>query len=176
MGQTATLYGVDAACFQRLVDAPESVDMEREAQADAGFNKTQMGLGYVLAKDRDRATADMVVGIFEPPQFLGADFEWDEIDADEALELEAARIHYNDPAAVQTIADFLATVSEDDVRAAFDPEDMNRLKVYPNGAWNRSPDPRYLYNEADILEEFRKLKQFFGQISQAGLYCLSFVG
>jgi hypothetical protein len=180
MGQIASLFSVGEARFKQLAEAPDTFDLEADANDSASFDKTFEGLRYILAKNRDRDTADLVRQIFEPENFLGADFDWGEVDFNDEthdyLALEAARIYYNSPATVAAIAGFLTSITDEVFLSVFNPEEMNQARVYPGTVWNRSKRPEIGYNEQDMLDEFQRLKAFFNRINRGRNYCVSYVG
>jgi hypothetical protein len=177
MGQAAALYSVTEARFQQLL-----VDLSFECATDVKesvvFDKTFQGLTYTLSKGQDLETVALMEHLFEPSTFLGPEIDWSEVNWEEErdliVELEA-RIYYHSPVTVAAIARCLARVTAEDVLAAFDPEEMNQLGVYPC-VWNRHQEPDDAFNEWEIVQEFQRLQQFFTRINTSNNYCLVYVG
>lgn len=99
--------------------------------------------------------------------------EWSQVSDD--FPFDAQPTYYNPPETVDAIAAFLATVTDEDFKQAFDPEELNQAEVYPGRVWNRETAPDIGYNERDMLEELHLLQNFFARIQQQSNYCVSFV-
>ncbi|MFD2717110.1 DUF1877 family protein [Hymenobacter monticola] len=179
MGQIASLFCLDEAGFQQVAANPESVAIPPLALASEGFNKTFMGLQFVLAKGRPPEQAALLGQLFEPVTHVGAEIDYDQIDWENLsadVPLEGTAVYYHDPATVQALAHVLATVTDDAFCQAFNPDELNREGVYPGGVWNREVDENIGYNARDLLEELHHLQHFFALASAGQHYCICYVG
>ena len=179
MGQTAALFCLTAQDFQQLNADPAAFDWAQPQLDGESFNKTFEGLRFVLAKGRDTETTALVEQIFEPLSFVGKEIDYEAIDWDEVggdFPFDAQPTYYNPPKVVDAIAAFLATVTDEGFRQAFDPEELNQAEVYPGRIWNRETAPNIGYNERAMLAELQLLRNFFARIQQRGNYCVCFVG
>ncbi|HEX8659794.1 MAG TPA: hypothetical protein VF690_19785 [Hymenobacter sp.] len=116
MSQAATLLCLDEVGFQQVATHPESVEVHQLALATKSFNKTFMGLQFVLAKGQPPEQVDLVGQLFEPPTHLGQELDYDRIDWEnlsEDVPLEGTAVYYHDLATVQALAAFLATVTDE---------------------------------------------------------------
>nr|GFD47950.1 hypothetical protein [Tanacetum cinerariifolium] len=98
--------------------------------------------------------------------------DWEQVSEDFPFDIP----YYNPPETVDAIATFLATVTDEAFRQAFDPDELNQAAVYPGQVWNRETAPNIGYNERDMLAELHLLQNFFARIQQQGNYCVCFVG
>ncbi len=179
MGQTATLLCLDEAGFRQVAAHPESVEAHQLALATESFNKTFLGLQFVLAKAQPTEQADLVGQLFEPPTSVGQEIDYEHIDWEnlsEDVPLEGTAVYYHDPATGQALAAFLATVTDDAFRHAFDPDELNREGIYPGDVWNREVDENIGYNVRHLLEELHHLQHFFARTSAGKHYCICYVG
>jgi hypothetical protein len=179
MGQAASLFCLTEQDFQQLHADPATFDWAQPQLEGEGFNKTQEGLRFVLAKGRDAETTALVGQIFEPWSFVGEEIDYENIEWDqvsEAFSFDVQPIYYNPPETVDAIAAFLATVTDEAFKQAFDPEELNQAEVYPGRIWNKETAPNIGYNERDMLAELHLLRSFFARIQQQGSYCVCFVG
>jgi hypothetical protein len=179
MGQVASLFCLTEQDFQRLNADPVAFDFSQPGLEGEAFNQTQEGLRFVLAKGRDTETTALVEQIFNPGFFVGEELDYENIDWDQASDdfpLDAQPIYYNPPETVDAIATFLATITDESFRQAFDPEELNRAKVYPSGVWNRKTGTNQGFNEQSLVEDLHLLKSFFTRIKQKDNYCVCFIG
>ena len=112
---------MDEAGFWQVNAHPESVEAHQLALATESFNKTFMGLQFVLAKGQPPEQADLIGQLFEPPTHVGQEIDYDRIDwenVSEDVPLEGTAVYCHDPATVQALAAFLATVTDEAFRHA----------------------------------------------------------
>jgi len=179
MGQIASLFCLTEQDFQLLTADHAAFDWSQPQLDGEGFNKTFEGLRFVLSKGRDAETTALVEQIFEPWSFVGEEIDYENIDWDQVSDdfpFDAQPTYYNPPETVDAIAAFLATVTDEEFKQAFDPEELNQAEVYPGRVWNRETAPNIGYNERDMLAELHLLQNFFARIQQQGNYCVCFVG
>ncbi|SFQ82349.1 DUF1877 family protein [Hymenobacter arizonensis] len=177
MGLSAVLHSLDKRTFDQLAADPASFKYYRVAVASASFDKTFEGLQFVLCKAKP-AAADLLSRLFYPLLFVGeeldyAHLDWDNLPPDAPL--DGTAVYYHDPATVQALATHVATITDPDVRHAFDPDELNREGIYPE-IWNREADANNGFNEHALVEEFHYLQQFLAQASAGGHYCVCYVG
>jgi hypothetical protein len=179
MGQVASLFCLTEHDFQRLNADPAAFDWAQPQLAGEAFNKTQEGLRFVLSKGWDAETTALIEQIFSSWSLVGEEVDYEIIGwghVSENFPFEAPPIYYNPPETVDAIAAFLATVTAETFRQAFDPEEFNQAEVYSGRIWNRETAPDIGFNEGAMLVELHLLQHFFARIQQQGNYCVCFVG
>ncbi|MGI4735305.1 MAG: DUF1877 family protein [Janthinobacterium lividum] len=179
MGQVASLFCLTEQNFQRLNADPVAFDFSQPGLEGEAFNQTQEGLRFVLAKGRDTESTALIEQIFNPWSSVGEEIDYENIDWDQASDdfpFDAQPIYYNPPETVDAIATFLATITDESFRQAFNPEELNQAEVYPSGVWNRKTGLNQGFNEQALVEDLHLLRSFFIRIQQQGNYCVCFVG
>jgi hypothetical protein len=174
MSQSATFYPLDKNAFESLSNDLSALG---DLLADKEFttiHSTHEGLRFVLAKGKDMQTVQLVDSIFYPGISIGGEERSDE-GPYEGPVYEEGFIYYHPPQKVATIAALLEATSSEEIRQAYDPEELNREMVYP-WCWNRKSGDSNAFNEEDLLESFQSLKNFFLSARQKGAFVLSFVG
>jgi hypothetical protein len=176
MGQTAMLVSLTKSSFDQLAADPASFDYHQVALASEGFNKTFEGLRFVLSKAKPEE-ADLLAHLFEPSLFVGeeidyAEIDWDNLPAD--MPLEGTAVYYHDPATVQALSAQLVTVTDQDFRQAFDPDELNRSGIYPE-VWNRKEGENQAFNERHLLRELHHLQHFMATTSAGNHYCVCYI-
>lgn len=179
MGQVASLFYLTQQDFQQLNADPTAFDWSQPQLDGEAFCKTFEGLRFVLSKGRDAETIALIEQIFEPHLFVGEALDYETIDwsqVSDTFPFDAQPTYYNPPETVDAIAAFLATVTDETFRQAFDPDELNHAEVYPGRVWNRETAPDIGYNERAMLAELQLLQNFFARIQQRGNYCVCFIG
>jgi hypothetical protein len=124
--------------FDQLAANPASCEYYKVAVASACFDKTFERLRFVLCKAKPAASS-LLTHVFESLLFVVeeidyAQLDWDSLPPDTPL--DGTAVYYHDPATVQTLSAYVATITDQDFRQAFDPEGLNREGIYPQ-IWNR---------------------------------------
>jgi len=177
MSQSATLYSISSATFQRLFGAPGIEEFESsQARSICTFQGTFMGLEFVLAKDQDEEDAQLAREIFNPVEMIGQE-RFDDASLYEEFDLpgEATAIPYLDPSTIEGINSFLQRASASDVENAYDADEMNDNGIYP-GIWSDDDDDEEMQGKSSLVEDFAKLKSFMNQAFRDKDYVLVFVG
>ena len=177
MGQSAVLHSLDNNTFAQLAANPASFEYYKVAVASACFDKTFEGLRFVLCKAKPEA-ASLLTHVFEPLLFVGeeidyANLNWDNLPPD--LSLDGTAVYYHDPATVEALSIYIATITDQAFRQAFDPDELNRAGIYPE-IWNREESANNGFNEQALVEEFQELQQFLSKASAGSHYCICYVG
>jgi hypothetical protein len=179
MGQSATLYGIDKKKFQKIVDNPDSLNLDKLAKYSETFVKSFEGLRFVLSKGRDKNVVELVDKIFYPRTFIGEEVDFENRDFENLptdFDFESKAVYYNDPIMISNIASFLDTLSIEDFANQFDPDELNREDIYPGDIWNRHTEINQAFNVRHMTEEYKNLKDLFNKLRTNNDYVLSFVG
>jgi len=179
MGQSATLYQIDKNDFSKIVDNLNDFSLFDIAKKSATFEKTFEGLRFVLSKGRDKDEAELVEQIFYPKTFIGEKIDFANLDfknLPDDFDIFKQPVYYNDPNKVSNISSFLDTVSVDDFKKLFDPDELNQMNIYPGEVWNRHTEENYAYNERDMTNEYKNLKAIFESARINCGYILSYLG
>jgi len=167
MGLYASFRPIDEDTAQSLRDDPEAIERlydeeeEIEDPADLGIvdvDKAWHGLHFLLSAIAEAA------GAGEDAPLAQAVLGGDPVSEDEDVRvLEAAK--------VREIADALATITEDQLRQAFDPEAMAAADIYPD-IWVRDGEEALDY----LLHYFPALAGFYRATAASGRGALLSIG
>jgi hypothetical protein len=91
------------------------------------------------------------------------------------MPLDGTAVYYHDPTTVQDLSPQVATITDQDFRQAFDPDELNGVGIYPK-IWNREASKNNAFNEQALAEEFHLLQQFLAEASAGSHYCIYYVG
>jgi hypothetical protein len=165
MGQSATLYRISQHDFERLKEVGiQNFQLLSTAKERVTFQKTFMGLEFVLAKEGNEDHARIVQWIFNPTHSVGgkdlSGYDLTFMDHEEMLKLLEGddSVFYNPPDKTKSINNVICNVSETAFIQKFDPDELNSNDIYP-GVWNRDTSPHTAFNESDILNDFKSLKK-----------------
>lgn len=154
--ETAEQIKQDPALIERLLDAEEEDD-DHESLGVVDVDKAWHGLHFLLttiAGDEDAPLAQAIFG--------GMDV------GDSDGDIPARLL---DPAEVSEIAAALATVTVEQLREAYDPEDMDEDEIYPS-IWVRDGDEALDY----LLHHFPTLVGFYRDAAARGQAALLRIG
>lgn len=171
MSQSATFYPLTPTEFEALSKDQSTIGDLLADKAFTTMHSTHEGLRYMLAKGRDEATVKTIDEIFYPLTYI----EQGGVDDEEEEEYEGEPIGYHAPQQVAAIAALLESITPEEIQRAYNPEELNREKVYP-WCWNREPGDKNAFNEEALLENFHRLKKLFLSAHQNGDFVLIFVG
>ena len=187
MSQSATFYPVNENEFAVINRNPNNLDLLKGRHNRVTFQGTHEGLRYVLSKALSNHDAELVNEIFYPTTYLGNISQtvfpdsteaeaYIDVTGDEEYDgFDSEPVSYHDPAKVKRIAVALDCLHPDEILAHFDPEELNRDKIYP-WCWNRSQEDDRACNERHILADFESLKELFSSATRTNSYLLCFVG
>lgn len=178
MGQSVTLYQVTKDEYLTIADNPDDANLFELAKSSRTFDQSFEGLRFVLSKNRDAETTNLVQEIFYPVCFLGEDIDYSTLDFEQVpddFNFDQTVFNYHDLPKVKLINQFLNTVSTTDFSNAFNPDELNANDIYPN-IWNTNEGEEYAFNEAHLLQEFINLKNTFSEAAQGDDYIFCAIG
>ncbi len=187
MSQVATLYPVSSDVFNAIKTSISNREHIRTVKNYVSFQGTHEGLRFVLSKGKDKKEIALINEIFYSTSYIGETSyhvfpKADEVhefmnlrEDDDIEELGSEPISYLDLDKIKQIAVLLNTISNDDFISEFDPEELNREKIYPC-CWNNKPGENQIYNRKHILHDFQHLKEMFKNANNTNDYILCCVG
>ena len=185
MDITASLYRISAADFSVAAANPAAFDREKMAKTSVNIGKTFDGLAFVLSKGRDAATVQLISEIFFPKTYLCIEPETEEfLSKNDFFEVFDNQIEYHAPDKVAIISALLDTISVEEFRKSFDPDELNEEAIYPNDGmydenndiWNDGQEENDPYNAIGLTKELTKLKEFYAIAKKDGDYIFTYVG
>jgi hypothetical protein len=179
MGQSATLYRIDKADFNKILDNPKDFGLFKITKGYEIFDKTFAGLEFVLQKGLSDLNQESIELIFNPNTFYGEEIDYSTIDFEnlpDDIDFESQPIYYNDPSKVSEIHNLLETISISTFQNNFDHEELNREDIYPSKIWNNETKENVAFNVRDMTIEFENLKNIFKTAKENDEYLLSYVG
>jgi hypothetical protein len=187
MSQSATFYPIDSGDFAAVKHHPNNLDLLSDRNNYVSFQGTHEGLRFVLSKCLSGHESNLVNEIFYPTLYIGEiaqtvfpnEAEAQEFvnitDNEDGDDFEREPITYHEPEKVRQIAFLLNNISNEQLLAQFNSEELNREGIYP-WCWNSSQDGDQAYNERHLLADFQNLKELFNSASVTNSYLLCFVG
>lgn len=140
------------------------------------FPQTFEGLKFVLSKEQDEATANLLEQLFYPETFIGKEIDLDEMEMlTEDLDLESTAIYYNDIAGVADMHAFLDSISVEQFHQLYDARELNEHDVYPNNVWIEDGEAHTAFTRKHLAKEFADLKTFMAAAKADNDYVLSLV-
>lgn len=157
MGMSGCFAPVTAARLAALRRDPDAVvaflhpdDGEGEAEGTIDVDKAWQGIHYLLTGTADQGDAPRSLAVFG-----GAEF---------GPEVGIGPARFLTPQQVRDVSAALADFSEAELRANFNPQDMQARGVYPEVIWVRDGVQALDY----VLENFRPLAEFYADAAARG--------
>lgn len=160
MGMYWVAYHRDQLFAEAALADPELLDDLLESEDDAAsvdIDKAWHGVHWLLtgSAEPSQGIASQVIFGGQP---MGDDPE------DSLGQLQDAPL-------VTAISAFLQTLSDDDLKARFNPADMERADIYPSGIWG---EDRIL--EEYLLPAVARLKDFYAKAASSGDWVIACLG
>jgi hypothetical protein len=175
MSQSATLYRVSKDTFKHLKESAGQQQFEISSAKDyALFQGSFMGLEYVLSKGQDDSTIELVNKIFTPNQSFGVE-DFDSLTSDEKFEFYENLVFYLDSDTISKLCIFLTSMTEIEVQAKFDADELNENGIYPN-QWNNDDSLDVAFGKRQIIQDFKELKAVITKADQEQDYIFVYVG
>jgi hypothetical protein len=158
MSQSTTFYRISKDKFRELETSGGEFEIS-SAKNYVTFEGSFMALEFILSKDRDDPTAELVSELFNPGQSIGEqnpgidDFDFEEFDFDDMR----SSIPYLDVAAISSIHAFLDQVSTEDIESLYDAEELNSNGIYPE-LWRNDNSPEQAFNLRHVSQDFEELR------------------
>ena len=157
MGMAGCFAPVSAARLEALRRDPDSIgeflypeDGEGEAEGSIDVDKAWQGIHYLLTGTADQGEGPQSLAVFGGEEF--------------GPELGIGPARFLTPEQVKAVSVALAGFSEGELRANFDPQDMQDQGVYPEIIWVRDGEESLDY----LLENFRPLAEFYADAAARG--------
>jgi hypothetical protein len=177
MGQSATLYRIDKAEFERLAKEPSGFNIKM-TEGFMTFDQNFEGLIFLLNKLSSDAQKRMIHEIFYPRDLLGKkeDLEINNLDIPDDLSfLETESISYLNTEKVRAIKLFLDGIDKQQVSDAYDPKELNDCGIYPR-VWHNNESFDQAFNRRHIAEGFDNLAKLFSDATEKENLIVVFVG
>jgi hypothetical protein len=177
MSQSATLYRVSHDTFEQLEkSAHEKRFNISSAKNYTTFQGSFMGLEFILSKGQDASATDLIKEIFNPKQSIGGQ-DFASLTPEEQFEYyeNGMPISYLDTTIISKLSDLLDKISEQEIHLKYNANELNDNGIYP-GIWHDDNSHDRAYNERQILEDYKELKNIIKQAAGENDYILVFVG
>ncbi|GGB06885.1 MULTISPECIES: DUF1877 family protein [Mucilaginibacter] len=177
MGQSASLYQVTNADFLKIADNLNDLNLFDIAKSSRHFDKSFEGLRFVLSKNRDTETTDLVQEIFYPVLFLGEEIDYANFDFENTPDdFDSVALYFHDPSKVALINQLLELVSNDDFVKSFNADELNTNDIYPGKVWSTGTGDDHAFNITHMLQEFINLKKVFNSAAIGNDYVICTIG
>ncbi len=177
MGQSATLYRI-------LIDNFENSEKDKKQMISltkdfVTFEKSFLGLDFILKKGEDERTKEIINSLFNPEV---EEVDWNSIDFDSLSNKEENELLNGDDAVcilstekVKEINEILRRLNKEDIASRYDSKELNEHDIYPR-VWHNDNSPDKAFNLKNILDDFEQLRNIFKQAEKEGDYILQFIG
>ena len=135
----------------------EEFDMENSNIVD--IDKSWEGILYLLTGQNSEELNHPLSKVLFSGQII-----------DEDQDLGYGPGHYLRPDQVKDIYNEISNLSRSDLKAKYDPVNMDKLKIYPTG-WAENGDELFDY----LIEYFEKVKEVFANASTSNLAIITFL-
>jgi uncharacterized protein DUF1877 len=174
MSQSTTLYRVSKDKFSEL-ETSGSFDPSL-AKNYVTLEGSFMALEFILSKNQDDETADLVKELFNPGHSIGGQhFDLDDLESFEEFDLSDTPISYLDIATIGNIHNILDNISTTELEDLYDSEELNSNGIYPE-VWHDDNSPDQGFNLRQVSEDFVELKAMVKQAKEEGDYVVVFGG
>jgi hypothetical protein len=174
MGQSATLYQVTQAQFDRLSKEPSSFDPEM-TEGRATFDQNFEGLIFLLSKLSTGPAQALVREIFYPGESMGRTIDPIDFDVlDDLSFLENENIGYLNREKINAIREILRGIDKRRLLELYNPKELNDNGVYP-GVWHSHESADHAFNRRHIEEGFDDLLKLFNEAVENKSLILVFV-
>jgi hypothetical protein len=174
MSQSTTLYRISKDKFSEL-ETSGSFDPSL-AKNYVTLEGSFMALEFILSKNQDDATADLIKELFNPDQSIGGQhFDLDALESFEEFDLNDTPISYLDTETIGNIHQVLNNIPTTELESLYDAEELNSNGIYPE-IWHDDNSPDMGYNLRHVSEDFTELKAMVKQAVEEGDYVVVFGG
>ena len=168
MSQSTTLYRISKDKFSEL-ESSGSFDPSM-AKNFVILEGSFMALEFILSKDQDDATADLIKELFNPDQSIGGQhFDLDALESFEEFDFSDTPISYLDKATIGNIHKVLESISTAEIESLYDAEELNSNGIYPE-VWHDDNSPDQAFNLRQVSEDFVELKAMVKLAKEEGDY------
>ncbi|WP_460572406.1 DUF1877 family protein [Flaviaesturariibacter terrae] len=130
----------------------------------ATIQSTGLAFAFLLVKHKGADQADIIRQLFEPTRNF--------IDNPNGHSL---CVSYTSPADIEAVAGMLGAISNEAFISLFDPEELNRAKIYPC-LWRWRTGPNQAYTENHLLQDFIPVKELLIEAARHKDYIVAFSG
>jgi len=170
MSQATTLYRISKDKFNEL-EASGSFEPSM-AKNYVTLEGSFMALEFILSKNQDDATADLIKELFNPDQSIGGQhFDLDALESFEEFDLSDMPITYLDTETIGNIHSVLDTISTTEIESLYDSEELNSNGIYPE-VWHDDNSPDQAFNLRQVSEDFVELKAMVKLAKEEGDYII----
>lgn len=174
MSQSTTLYRISKDKFNEL-EASGSFEPSL-AKNYITLEGSFMALEFILSKNQDDATADLVKELFNPDQSIGGQhFDLDALESFEEFDFDAMPISYLDAATIGNIHKILDNISTTEIESLYDAEELNSNGIYPE-VWHDDNSPEQAFNLRQVSDDFTELKTMIKQAKEEGDFVVVYTG
>lgn len=170
MSQTATFYPISENELQRIAINSNEINGILPGKIYATISGTHMGIQFIL-QELNPENSGLIEEIFNPP-ILNYDKA---AYPDEDQDYPEDPVYFHSTLKVKMISQLLESVSEADMMNRYDPDELNKAKIYP-WYWYYEKDNENKTNEKHIVNDFRILKDIFRQSGKNNNCLLCFIG
>jgi hypothetical protein len=177
MSQSTTFYRISKDKFRELEKSGGEFEIS-SAKNYVTFEGSFMALEFMLSKDLNDSTAELVSELFNPAQSIGEQNPGiDDVDSFEEFDFDdmGSSIPYLDAAAISSIHAFLDQVSTEDIESLYDAEELNSNGIYPE-VWHNDNSPEQAFNLRQVSQDFEALRSIVRKAAEEGDYLVVYTG